>query len=205
MRHKVDGRKLGRTASHRKAMLANMAVSLLKHERIETTLAKAKELRRFVEPIITRAKEDSVHNKRMIRRKISDRKIINKLFENIVPRYTNRNGGYTRIIKLSKYRNGDNSRMALIELVEEALYTNTKKKKAKKDTTAPKVEEKVESKTTESEVKPEDTKSPEAESDKSDDQEVKAEVEMATDQEVKADESVEKSEENKSEDKEEKK
>ncbi len=158
MRHKVDRRKLGRTASHRKAMMANMAASLLKHERIETTLAKAKELRRFVEPIITRAKEDTIHNKRMIRRKISDRKIINKLFENIVPRYTNRNGGYTRIIRLSKFRKGDNSRMALIELVEEALYTSTKKKKtkAKPEATTPKVEEKLETTSTEELETPED-------------------------------------------------
>jgi len=121
MRHKVAGRKLKRNASHRKAMMANMAVSLLKYERIETTLAKAKELRRFVEPIINRAKDNTLHNKREVMRKINDRKVIVKLFDNIALRYANRPGGYTRIIRLAKLRVGDNSKMALIELVEEAL------------------------------------------------------------------------------------
>ncbi|MDH5682748.1 MAG: 50S ribosomal protein L17, partial [Spirochaetota bacterium] len=119
--HKMSGRKLKRTASHRKAMLANMAVSLLKYERIETTVTKAKELRRYVEPIINRAKENTLHNKREIMRKIKDRKVIVKLFDNIALRYANRPGGYTRIIRLAKLRVGDNSKMALIELVEEAL------------------------------------------------------------------------------------
>ncbi len=124
MKHRIDGRKLKRTAPHRKAMLANMATSLLKHERIQTTEAKAKELRRFVEPLITRSKVNSLHNKREILKKISDRKIIVKLFENIALRYTNRPGGYTRITHLARKRAGDNSRMVLIELVEESLYAD---------------------------------------------------------------------------------
>ncbi len=133
MKHRVAGRKLGKTSSHKKAMLLNMASSLLKHERVKTTLAKAKELRRVIEPIITRAKVESLHNKRLLLRKVKNRKLINKLFENIAPRYTNRNGGYTRIIRLSMLRKGDNSKMAFIELVEEQLYPSDKKKSSKKD------------------------------------------------------------------------
>ncbi len=128
MKHRIDGRKLKRNAPHRKAMLANMATSLLKHERIQTTEAKAKELRRYVEPLITRSKVNSLHNKREILKKISDRKIVIKLFENIALRYANRPGGYTRIIHLARKRSGDNSRMVLIELVEEALYTGQAEK-----------------------------------------------------------------------------
>ncbi|GMT48713.1 MAG: 50S ribosomal protein L17 [bacterium] len=134
MRHRIDGRKLKRTAPHRKAMLANMATSLLKYERIQTTEAKAKELRRYVEPLITRSKVNSLHNKREILKKISDRKIVVKLFENIALRYTNRPGGYTRITHLARKRAGDNSRMVLIELVEEALYTDQSKGKSSKKT-----------------------------------------------------------------------
>ncbi len=137
MKHRIDGRKLKRNAPHRKAMLANMATSLLKHERIQTTEAKAKELRRYVEPLITRSKVNSLHNKREILKKISDRKIVVKLFENIALRYANRPGGYTRIIHLARKRSGDNSRMVLIELVEEALYPAGQ---AEKDT-SPKTEE----------------------------------------------------------------
>lgn len=139
MRHRVQGRKLKRTASHRKALLKNMATSLLKHERIRTTVAKAKELRSFVEPIITRAKVESLHNKREVLKKIKDRKIVVKLFEDIALRYKERPGGYTRIIKLANTRPGDNSKMCFIELVEETMTAKASKKKA-----APKVEEKAE-------------------------------------------------------------
>ena len=118
MRHRIKGRKLGRNASHRKAMYKNMMLSLLKYERIRTTLVKAKELRSYIEPVITRAKENTLHNKRIVLKKIRDRKILVKLFEVISPRYKDRPGGYTRIMKLSRNRVGDNSKMALIELVE---------------------------------------------------------------------------------------
>ena len=99
-------------------MYKSMMLSLLKHERIRTTLVKAKELRGYIEPVITRAKENTLHNKRMVLKKIRDRKILVKLFEVISPRYKDRPGGYTRIMKLSRNRVGDNSKMALIELVE---------------------------------------------------------------------------------------
>jgi len=133
MKNKIAGRKLKRTASHRKAMLTNMAVSLFRHERIKTTLARAKELRGVVEPMITRAKETSLHNKRIILKRMNDRNVMVKLFENIAPRYTNRPGGYTRIIRLGAARKGDNSKMAIIELVEEALdIAPSQKNEAKK-------------------------------------------------------------------------
>ncbi|MDH4127708.1 MAG: 50S ribosomal protein L17 [Spirochaetota bacterium] len=150
MRHKIEGRKLGRSSAHRKAMFANMATSLFKYERIKTTLAKAKELKRFIEPLITRAKEESLHNKRLILKKIKNRKILIKLFENIAPRFKNRPGGYTRIIQLG-FRKGDNSKLAFIELVEEALKedvvisttekpADTKKTKNKEETSKDKKE-----------------------------------------------------------------
>lgn len=156
MRHRVQGRKLKRTASHRKAMLKNMATSLLKYERIRTTTAKAKELRTFVEPIITKAKVDSLHNKREVLKKIRDRKILVKLFEDIALRYKDRPGGYTRIIKLATTRPGDNSKMCYIELVEEAISSKPAQKKS-----APKnVEEKVETVVEEKEAKVEAEEAP---------------------------------------------
>ncbi len=132
MRHKVDGRKLGRTSSHRKAMLNNMAVSLFKHERIQTTLPKAKELRRFAEKLITRAKDDSTHSRRIVFRSIRDKAVIDKLFSEIAPRFADRNGGYTRILKLD-YRMADAAPTAIIELVGSE---DVKKKKDKKADTA---------------------------------------------------------------------
>lgn len=117
MRHRKKGRKLSRTSSHRKAMFYNMTKSLIKHESIKTTIQKAKELRKYIEPIITTAKINSLNNKRKIFKKIKDKKIINKLFKNIGIRYLNRNGGYTRIYKY-KYRHGDGATMAIIELVD---------------------------------------------------------------------------------------
>lgn len=117
MRHKRKGRKLGRTSAHRKAMLANMATALFKHERIKTTEPKSKELRRTAEKLITLAKKDSLHSRRLAARKIHDKEILKKLFGDIGPRYTDRNGGYTRITKLGT-RFGDGAPMAVIELVE---------------------------------------------------------------------------------------
>jgi len=117
MRHRVSNRKLNRTSSHRKAMLRNMANSLLRHEIIKTTLPKAKELRKVAEPLITLGKKASVANRRLAFDCLRDRDIVVKLFDELGPRYQTRNGGYLRILKCG-FRNGDNAPMALVELVD---------------------------------------------------------------------------------------
>ncbi|MEK6592685.1 MAG: 50S ribosomal protein L17 [Pseudomonadota bacterium] len=137
MRHRHGLRKLNRTSSHRLAMLRNMTNSLLKHELIKTTLPKAKELRRVVEPIITLGKKPSLANRRLAFDRLRDRDIVVKLFAEIGPRYASRNGGYLRILKFG-FRKGDNAPMALVELMdrpEEAVQPEAKetgKKGAKK-------------------------------------------------------------------------
>ncbi len=117
MRHRHGLRKLNRTSSHRLAMLRNMTVSLLRHEAIKTTLPKAKELRRVIEPIITLGKIDTLANKRLAFSRLRDREIVGKLFSEIGPRYKARNGGYLRILKMG-FRVGDNAPMAYVELVD---------------------------------------------------------------------------------------
>jgi large subunit ribosomal protein L17 len=117
MRHRKKGRQLSRTASHRKAVLRNLATSLFRHERVETTQAKAKELRPFAERLITLAKRGDIHARRLVGRKIADREILGKLFDDIGPRYESRPGGYTRILKTGS-RRGDGAEMAFIELVK---------------------------------------------------------------------------------------
>ncbi len=117
MRHRQSNRKLNRTTSHRLAMFRNMSVSLLRHEVIKTTLPKAKELRRFVEPLITLGKEPSLANHRLAFDRLRDREIVVKLFGELGPRYKTRPGGYLRILKYG-FRNGDNAPMALVELVD---------------------------------------------------------------------------------------
>ena len=117
MRHKVKGRKLGRTASHRKATLIALATSLLRYKRIKTTLAKAKETRGFVERIITRAKKGDLNSHKLIMSYIKDKEVVKELFSDIVPKIGDRPGGYTRVVKLGN-RNGDAAQMALIELVD---------------------------------------------------------------------------------------
>ena len=117
MRHRQSNRKLNRTTSHRLAMFRNMTVSLLKHEVIKTTLPKAKELRRFVEPLITLGKEPSLANHRLAFDRLRDRDIVVKLFGELGPRYKARPGGYLRILKYG-FRKGDNAPMALVELVD---------------------------------------------------------------------------------------
>ena len=119
MRHRKSGRKLGRTSSHRKAMFRNMAASLVHHETIKTTLPKAKELRRVVEPLITLAKEDGVANRRLAFDRLRDKAAVGKLFSEIGPRYKDRPGGYLRILKMGP-RPGDAAPMALVQLVEGA-------------------------------------------------------------------------------------
>ena len=117
MRHRHGLRKLNRTSSHRLAMLRNMTVSLLRHEAIKTTVPKAKELRRVVEPILTLGKTDTLANKRLAFARLRDREIVQKLFAELGPRYATRNGGYLRILKMG-FRVGDNAPMAYVELVD---------------------------------------------------------------------------------------
>lgn len=118
MRHRLGLRKLNRTSSHRLAMLRNMTVSLLRHETIKTTLPKAKELRRVVEPIITLGKKRSLANRRLAFDRLRDREMVVKLFDEIGPRYAARNGGYLRILKCG-FRDGDNAPMAFVELLDQ--------------------------------------------------------------------------------------
>ena len=117
MRHRQSGRKLNRNSSHRKAMFSNMAAALMRHEVISTTLPKAKELRRVAEPLITMAKSDSVHKRRLAFARLRDREVVTKLFNELGPRYQNRPGGYLRILKTG-FRAGDKAPMALVELVD---------------------------------------------------------------------------------------
>jgi large subunit ribosomal protein L17 len=117
MRHGNGYRKLNRTSSHREAMFRNMAVSLLRHEAIKTTLPKAKELRRVVEPLITLAKIANLANRRLAFDRLRDREIVGKLFDELGPRYNSRPGGYLRILKMG-FRDGDNAPMAYVELMD---------------------------------------------------------------------------------------
>ena len=120
MRHRKTGRKLGRNSSHRKAMFRNMSVSLLLHETIKTTLPKAKELRRVIEPLITLAKKDEVSNRRLAFNRLRDKAAVGKLFSDIGPRFKDRPGGYLRILKIGP-RAGDAAPMAVIQLVDDPL------------------------------------------------------------------------------------
>nr|WP_299417772.1 50S ribosomal protein L17 [uncultured Emticicia sp.] len=132
MRHGNKINHLGRTHSHREAMLKNMAISLIQYKRIETTLAKAKELRKYVEPLITKSKNDSTHSRRTVFSYLQDKETVKTLFGEIAEKVATRNGGYTRIIKLGT-RYGDNAEVALIELVDynEALLTSVEEKSTK--------------------------------------------------------------------------
>ncbi|HTK83086.1 MAG TPA: 50S ribosomal protein L17 [Bacteroidota bacterium] len=140
MRHRKSGRKLKRTASHRKATLIALSTALLRHKRIRTTVAKAKETRMFVEKLITRAKnavageteqQKNVHARREISRYIKDRAVVTELFGEIAPKVANRAGGYTRVVKLGQ-RHGDNAEVALLELVDFQIVQEKKKAKADK-------------------------------------------------------------------------
>tara|TARA_B100002049_G_C15885480_1_gene293509 strand:+ start:98 stop:499 length:402 start_codon:yes stop_codon:yes gene_type:complete len=117
MRHKKSGRKLGRTSSHRKAMFRNMATSLLLHETIKTTLPKAKELRRIVEPLITLARKDDISNRRLAFSRLRDKVIVGKLFNDLGPHFKERPGGYLRILKIGQ-RSGDSAPMAIVQLID---------------------------------------------------------------------------------------
>ncbi len=118
MRHRYKGRKLGRTHSHRKAMTRNMAVSLIEHERIVTTIQKAKHLKPVVEKLVTLAKKDTTHHRRNAFAKLRDPEMVAKLFEVLGPRFAERPGGYCRILKLAKPRLGDNGQRVILEFVE---------------------------------------------------------------------------------------
>lgn len=132
MRHGKKVNHLGRKKGHRKALLSNMATSLIVHKRIKTTVAKAKALRVFVEPILTRAKEDTTHNRRMAFADLGNKEAVKELFDNVSNKIADRPGGYTRIIKMGT-RLGDNAEMAMIELVDyNELYTQSAEKKSRK-------------------------------------------------------------------------
>ncbi|WP_404357519.1 50S ribosomal protein L17 [Methylotuvimicrobium sp. KM1] len=124
MRHRKSGRKFNMNSSHRKALFSNMVGSLIKHELIKTTLPKAKELRSYAEPLITLSKEDSVAKRRLAFAKLRDRSIVTKLFNELGPRYKNRQGGYLRIMKCG-FRPGDSAPMAYVELVDRPIAGET--------------------------------------------------------------------------------
>ncbi|MHC1737862.1 MAG: 50S ribosomal protein L17 [Ignavibacteriaceae bacterium] len=147
MRHKVKGTKLNRTASHRKALMRNMTTSLLKHKRIKTTLAKAKALRVYVEPIITKAKENDLNAKKYVMEIIKDKDVVKSLFTEIIDSVADRKGGYTRIVKLGQ-RLGDAAEMAIIELVDFNEVANAKASESKEKKEA-KAKEKKEKKSSE--------------------------------------------------------
>lgn len=142
MRHLVSGRKLSRRKSHRTAMLANLAASLVKHGRVKTTDAKAKEVRPFVERMVTFAKRGDLHARRIVLSRLKDSDAVKKLFDEIGPRYANRFGGYTRILKLG-FRQGDNSPVSLIEFVEEEIEKKSPAKSKAKKKKTPKITTKV--------------------------------------------------------------
>ncbi len=130
MRHRKSGRRLHRTSSHREAMFRNMAASLLQHELIKTTLAKAKELRGVVEPLITLAKTDTLANRRLAFNRLRDRAMVTKLFNELGPRFKARPGGYLRVLKCG-FRKGDNAPAAIIEMVDKAPEVASKQPKEK--------------------------------------------------------------------------
>jgi large subunit ribosomal protein L17 len=139
MRHLKKGKRLGRDKEHREAMFANLIVSLFRNERIKTTVVKAKELRRRSERLITRAKDPTLHNKRIVLSRIKDRDAVAKLFDDIAPRYKNVPGGYTRIIRLGR-RQGDGAELSYVELVETESGV---KKKSTKPSAKPAAEKKT--------------------------------------------------------------
>ena len=147
MNHKNGFNPLSRTTAHRRAMSRNMVTSLFRYERITTTKSKALEVRKSAEKLITRAKEDTVHNRREVAKFIADEKILNKLFTDISPRMKDRNGGYTRVLKLG-YRQGDAADVVILELVDYKLDNETKEEKSSKkaDSSEPKAKKSTKAK-----------------------------------------------------------
>jgi large subunit ribosomal protein L17 len=145
MRHKIAGRKLGRTSAHRQALFANLATALLEHGQIRTTLPKAKDLRGVVEPLITKARAGTLAARREVARTIKDEAVVRKLFDEIAPRFKNTPGGYTRILKAG-FRQGDSAPMAIIELTEGKAHAPKKKEKPAPAEKKAKAEPKAEAK-----------------------------------------------------------
>jgi len=199
MRHRVKGRKLNRTASHRVATFRALATALLREKKIKTTVAKAKSLRGFVEPLISKAKNDSVASRRLVARQIHDKEIVKELFNEIVPKIGDRPGGYTRVVKLGQ-RQGDGAEMAIIELVD---YNDVNSKpKAKK---AEAKEEVIEDANVVEETVTEETEAPKEEEVVEEAVAEETEVkEEETTEEVKAEETEEASDDKEEEKKEEK-
>lgn len=179
MRHGKKFNHLGRKTAHRKAMLSNMACSLIEHKSINTTVAKAKALRKYVEPILTKSKTDSTHSRRVVFRYLQNKFVVAELFRDVAPKIADRPGGYTRIIRTG-YRLGDNAEMCMIELVDfNEIYTNEKTKKntrrSRRGTGAANTEEAtVEVEATATDAKAEE-KAPEAKADDAKDSEDKEE------------------------------
>lgn len=160
MQHKIKGRRLGRNSAHRKALMRNLSVALLQHEMIKTTLPKAKELRPFVEKILTISKTDNLANRRLAISILGNQAIINKLFKEIGPRVAKRNGGYTRIMKFG-FRTGDKAPMAIVELVDRVIEQESEQKVDDKKSTKTKAKD---SKAKDSKAKDSDSKAPKVES-----------------------------------------
>lgn len=161
MRHGKKINHLGRTASHRSAMMSNMASSLITHKRINTTLAKAKSLQRYIEPLITKSKTDDTNNRRVVFKYLQNKETVAELFRDVAPKVADRPGGYTRIIKTG-FRQGDSAEMAMIELVDfNELYTSAKPEKKTRRSRRAGTGKKDETPTAEVEVK-EETKVEEA-------------------------------------------
>lgn len=146
MRHNVKGRKLGRTASHRKATISSLITSLLKYKRIKTTLAKAKETRGFAEKLVTKARKGDLHAKKQVMDVIKDKEVVKELFAEIIPKIGDRPGGYTRVVKLG-HRMGDAAQMAILELVDynEVVTAREEEQKEKREAKAKEKEEKEKS------------------------------------------------------------
>ncbi len=153
MRHNNKVNSLGRKPAHRKALMKNMANALITHKRINTTLAKAKELRKYVEPLITKSKQDTQHSRRVVFSYLQDKTSVTELFRTISPKVSNRNGGYTRILKTG-FRQGDSAEMCMMELVDfnELYTTNTGAKSAKKTTRRGRSKKKAEDTSAKAEV-----------------------------------------------------
>jgi large subunit ribosomal protein L17 len=158
MRHRVNGRKLGRTASHRRATLAALATALLRHKRIKTTLAKAKETRGYVERIITKARKGDLHSQRQVMNLLKDKEVVKELFSEIVPKVGERPGGFTRVVKLGN-RLGDAASMAIIELVDynEVVSAKAEQKKVEKETKVKEKKEKEKEEVEEADIVSEET------------------------------------------------
>lgn len=161
MHHRKSGRKLGRTSSHRKALFRNMSCSLIKHQLIKTTVPKAKELRRVIEPLITLAKKDSVANRRLAFSRLNNKEAVKALFEDLGPRFTDRPGGYLRIVKCG-YRQGDAAPMAYVQLLNEECKPKAKKVQKADEKPAPKKAKKEEVAEEAVEAAPEADATPEA-------------------------------------------